>query len=309
MKLKEIQKIFHKQLSPFFAATEIDTFFFLLMEAYLNLKPFQLALQPQTQLSKKEESLFLKALDQLKQQKPIQQILRKTDFYGLSFNINKHVLIPRPETEELVKWIINDVCHSDKLCHSDRSEESPNKKATQKKPLKILDIGTGSGCIAISLAKNIPYGEVYAVDISEKALQLAKENAEKNQVNIQCIQADILNLPHFDNILKKLKFDVIISNPPYITHAEKKQMKTNVLDYEPHLALFVPNNDPLLFYKKITQLATDFLNPNGSLYFEINPNFLQEIQQLLHNKKFVQIQLKKDIFEKNRMIKSIKNNE
>lgn len=215
----------------------------------------------------------------MKNENPIQQILGKADFYGLKFYVNEHVLIPRPETEELVDLIIKE-----------------NKDFNPA----ILDIGTGSGCIPISLRKNIPNAMVSSIDVSEKALEVAKKNAEWNQVEINFILDDILN-PSKE--IAPNSFDIIVSNPPYIRISEKEEMSNNVLKYEPHLALFVYNDDPLLFYKKIADVALKGLKPQGKIYFEINENFGAECKQMLENKGFKNVVLVKDLSNKNRILR------
>jgi len=213
-------------------------------------------------------------IEELKRQKPLQYILGKVEFYGLKFKVNKHTLIPRPETEELVDWILREDFNS------------------------VLDIGTGSGCIAIALAKNTT-AQIAAIDNYEKALEVAKENAKLNKVNINFSMQDILKSSSLS------KVDVIVSNPPYVLEAEKQKMKANVLQYEPHLALFIPDKEPLLFYKKIGSLAAKSLNCGGKLYFEINEQYGAEILEMLSKIGFVDIALKKDINDKDRMIKAI----
>jgi release factor glutamine methyltransferase len=200
----------------------------------------------------------------------------------LEFEVNPNVLIPRPETEELVDWII----------------ESQNSELRTQK-LKILDIGTGSGCIAISLAKNLPNAEVFALDVSEQALATAQRNAESNQVQIQFIHQSILETEDFEH-----QFDIIVSNPPYVRDLEKQEIKKNVLDNEPHLALFVADNDALLFYRKIAQLAQKNLSPTGQLYFEINQYLGQEMVALLKEMNFQNTELRKDVYGNDRMTKS-----
>ena len=220
-------------------------------------------------------------MEELKKEVPIQYLLGKTHFYGLDFEVNENVLIPRPETEELVEWIINE-----------------NKAIDKKKKVKILDIGTGSGCIAISLAKNLPNAEVYAIDVSKKALETAKRNAISNNVEIIFMLKNVLEL----EILKS-NYDIIVSNPPYVRNLEKEEIKKNVLDYEPHLALFVEDNDALIFYRKIASLAQKNLLENGQLYFEINQYLGKEMTDLLEEMNFKNIELRKDIYDNDRMIK------
>ena len=279
MLLLEIKKIFISELSEIYPETEIQSFFNLLIEFKLNLSRIDLALNPKKKLDKDEVDYFQKALTSLKKQIPIQYIIGETEFYGLPFKVNSNVLIPRPETEELVDWIINDTKNSSKI--------------------KLLDIGTGSGCIPISLAKNIPNAEVFAIDISPEAIKTAKENAKLNNVAINFIEADILKTQELPT-----SFDIIISNPPYVRELEKEMMQENVLANEPHLALFVKDKNPLLFYNKIADLAKNHLTSDGNLYFEINQYLGNKTIELLESKNFKNIILKKDIFEADRMIKA-----
>ena len=253
----------------------------MILEEKHQLKRIDLALHPDLDFSDEEISIWNLILEQLKQEIPIQYLLGKTSFYGLDFEVNPAVLIPRPETEELVDWII-----------------SSNLKIEKFKDLKILDIGTGSGCIAISLAKNIPNAQVYAIDVSEKALATANKNAENNSVNVTFINQNILET---EDLLQQ--FDIIVSNPPYVRNLEKEEIKKNVLDNEPHLALFVEDNDALIFYKKIAEMAQKNLSENGHLYFEINQYLGAEMIDLLEKMNFKNIELRKDIYGNDRMIK------
>jgi len=228
---------------------------------------------------------IINALELLKQQKPIQYIIGETEFYGLPFKVNESVLIPRPETEELVEWVLK---------HADSNES-----------INILDIGTGSGCIAISLAKNLPNAKVYALDVSAKALKTAKKNADLNEVNVEFIEVDILK--NGDGVLgADVKFDIIVSNPPYVREQEKDMMKPNVLENEPHLALFVKDENPLLFYEAITKYASKNLARVGQLFFEINEYLGSDMITLLQDNNFRNIESKQDIFKKDRMIKGVK---
>jgi len=289
MKLKELKELFQKKLGGLYDVEEIDSFFYILIEHYLGLKRIALALKPEISYSKEDLESILKALEFLKKQIPIQYILGETEFFGLPFKVNSHVLIPRPETEELVDWILN----------FEKSESVNNG-------LKILDIGTGSGCIAVSLAKNLNRAHVYALDVSHDALEVAKRNATLNNVSVEFIEADILNLETWNTEFKNLKFDIIVSNPPYVRELEKAQMKSNVVHNEPHLALFVENEDPLIFYKAITKYAVDNLTTKGYLFFEINEYLGKPMTQLLKSFNFNAIELKQDIFKKDRMIKGTK---
>jgi len=282
MRIQEFKKHFFLELSKLYPETEIQSFFNLLIENELKITRTELALQPNLEFNKIELSFFKNALNDLKKDIPIQYIIGETEFYGLKFKVNKNVLIPRPETEELVSWILKN-----------------SKLKTQNPELKILDIGTGSGCIAISLAKNLQNAEVFALDISKKAIETAKKNAQNNDVAVHFIEADILKISELPQ-----KFDIIVSNPPYVRELEKKQMSENVLANEPHLALFVRDENPLLFYDKIATLAKNHLTENGSLYFEINQYLGVETIDLLKLKGFKNIELKKDFYEVDRMIKA-----
>lgn len=220
----------------------------------------------------------------MKIQKPIQYILGETEFYGLPFLVNENTLIPRQETEELVEWIVKE---------EEKREEGR---------VKILDIGTGSGCIAISLAKNLSNAKVFAIDVSEKALATAKKNADINNVNVTFLLKNILETNDLEQ-----QFDIIVSNPPYVRNLEKAEIKPNVLEYEPHLALFVEDTDALLFYRKIAQLAMKNLNSNGKLYFEINQYLGKETVALLECLELSNVELKKDIYGNDRMISATRN--
>ena len=286
MVLKEILNVFHKELDTIYGNNEVDSFFNILIDYYLNLKRITLVMQPEYTISKEEEQPLFEALSRLKLEEPIQYILGETEFFGLVFKVNQNTLIPRPETEELVQWIIED--------YKDNLEQ-----------IKILDIGTGTGCIPISLAKNLPKAKVKALDISTKALEVAKQNAELNAVEVDFIEQNILETCHTELDSASQKFDVIVSNPPYVRELEKAEMKGNVLKHEPELALFVDNTNPLIFYKAITEFATHSLKAGGTLYFEINQYLGSEMIQLLEDFNFKGIELKKDMFGNNRMIKAI----
>ena len=297
MKAQDLKHIFHKELDTIYGKNEVESFFFLCAEHYYDFTRIQLALEPEFTFTKSETDTFFNVLEDLKQQKPIQYILGETEFYGLKFKVNEYVLIPRPETEELVDWIIK----SNNECHTERS-----RSVNEASNLKILDIGTGSGCIAISLAKHLPNAKVYALDVSERALEMANENAILNNVEITFIQADIINRDSWDMKFENLEFDIIVSNPPYVRYLEKQEMKPNVLDNEPHLALFVEDNNPLVFYKSITEFAVNNLKEKGQLYFEINQYLGDETKQLLVDANLEAIELKKDLNGNNRMLKGRK---
>jgi release factor glutamine methyltransferase len=287
MILKSLRVHFNTALAEHYPETEINSFFNLLTENILKMKRIDVTLNLYAVVSGKKCEKYETAIKQLKAQTPIQYIIGDTEFYGLPFKVNASTLIPRPETEELVDWII--------------------KEQVSNNEISILDIGTGSGCIAISLAKNIPNAKVYALDVSAEALKTAKQNAELNNVSIEFIQTDILNSHHTELVSVLHKFDIIVSNPPYVRNLEKVEMKANVLNHEPHLALFVEDDEALVFYKAISEFAQQNLKKDGQLYFEINQYLGDEIKTLLSDYKFENIELKKDIFENDRMIKGNKN--
>jgi release factor glutamine methyltransferase len=297
MLLREIKNIFHKELDTLFPKEEVDAFFYRCVEHYLKLERFVLVVQPELTLSKDEEQPLFEALSQLKQERPLQYILGEAHFMDLELKVNESVLIPRPETEELVQWILDDV---DAEC-----SRSVISTPFNDHNLKILDIGTGSGCIAIALAKHLPQAKVFALDVSKNALEVAQENAKSNQVDITFTQQDILELgPELGLELGlELDFDIIVSNPPYVRELEKEKIKKNVKKYEPGTALFVPDEDPLLFYRAIAQFSKANLEKKGSLYLEINQYLGAETKALLKAHNFSEIELRKDIFGNDRMLK------
>ncbi|PWD99328.1 peptide chain release factor N(5)-glutamine methyltransferase [Marinilabilia rubra] len=280
--VKEVIAQFKAELAEIYSIHEAFQFVWLLFEHLHGWSKTDLMLHDHTKLTVSDHLFVQKALERLKNHEPIQYIIGKTEFYGLPFNVNSSVLVPRPETEELVEWILHSI--------------DPNK------PLKILDIGTGSGCIAISLAKNLPQAKVTAWDISEEALQTAARNAGHNQVELNFEQKNILTTNPSENN----RFDIIVSNPPYVMNSEKEQMHNNVLDYEPHLALFVEDDDALLFYRKITEFAAESLSSGGMLFFEINRAFGEATKKLVESYGFRNTELRKDLSGNHRMIKAYK---
>ena len=259
----------------------------ILMSHITGLSIAQLLAKPNLQLTEEQQKWFDEAVIRLQNNEPIQHILGYTTFYGREFKCDRRALIPRPETEELVDWIIND-------CSTLNSQLST---------LNLLDIGTGTGCIALSLAKELTNTEVTALDISEEALSLARENAELLETkNVDFIKGDILNKT-FNSQLSTFNF--IVSNPPYVRECEKAEMEANVLDYDPHTALFVSDEDPLIFYRAIGEFALTHLAPNGALYFEINQYLSRETCDLLIGLGYKNVELRKDINNNPRMIKAI----
>ncbi len=237
----------------------------------------------QRELTQQEKTQIDKATERLQANEPIQYVLGKAWFYGREFEVNNHVLIPRPETEELVAWVL---------------------ETTGVGEHRILDIGTGSGCIPVTLAAEAPQSKVSAYDISDGALKVAAANARKNTVNVEYRKVDILNWK--DHRADFQKWDIVVSNPPYIRQKESKLMKKNVLDHEPHLALFVDDSSPLIFYQHISEFAVNFLNTDGFLFFEINEAFAEKTGTMLRELGFVDIQIRKDLFGKDRMIRAQK---
>ena len=285
MILKEFKLFFNEALSAIYPKTEIDSFFFILMEEKLQMQRIDTVLKPNFLITEKNLIDLKTIVKRLQKEEPIQYIIGNTEFYGLPFLVDKNTLIPRPETEELVTWVLDEI------------KVLTNNKITE---LSILDIGTGTGCIPISLAKNLTSLNIFAIDISPEALLIAKQNAILNKVTIEFIELDILGAKSLPQ-----EYDVIISNPPYVRELEKEEIKNNVLENEPHLALFVADENPLIFYNKIADLAKQQLSKNGMLFFEINQYLGKETANMLVKKGFKNIQLKKDLFGNDRMIKCV----
>lgn len=278
MTIKDIYSTYIKQLSTIYEKGEVEAITKIAIEHFTKIEYSKIKMNTnaiiETDIYKKLED----ALVQLLKNKPIQYVIGKTWFYSLSFKVNEHVLIPRAETEELVFEILSKI-----------------KKHTLK---KVLDIGTGSGCIPISIKKNVPELDVTAIDLSKNALYIAKENATLNNVDINFKEVDFLDETQYNNIET---FDVIISNPPYIPENEKDNLSRNVTDFEPSLALFVPQNDPLLFYRKVLIFAEAHLQKHGFIFLETHENFAKETATLFKNKKY-NVEIKKDMQGKDRML-------
>ncbi len=279
--VKDIRKYYCNQLCSIYENDEASAMILILLEHYFNIDRIKMALEPDLRLSESEMLTFHFAVKDLLKNKPIQYIIGETEFCDMKFKVNENVLIPRPETSELVMNIVK------------------RQKTKDKRQLSILDIGTGSGCIAISLAKRIPNSKVYALDISEKALAVAKENAINNDADITFIHDDILSL----NNKIETKFDIIVSNPPYVRELEKAEMRDNVLNWEPHNALFVSDSNPLIFYRNILEFAKNNLKQNGEIWFEINEYLGKEMTDLCKKYGFSDIEIFKDFREKDRVVK------
>tara|TARA_Y100000746_G_C15384841_1_gene399709 strand:- start:57 stop:899 length:843 start_codon:yes stop_codon:yes gene_type:complete len=274
MTLQDFKLKMISEISSIYKMDELNSIFNLLSEDCLKIPRSKILLADEIDLDESNQRFFLSALERLKTYEPIQYVLGKTSFMDLEFKVNSSVLIPRPETEELVRLML---------------EEDLDGK-------EILDIGTGSGCIAISLAKNLTNSKVTALDISKDAIEVAKKNAKLNNVSIDFINADIFKYE------SNKKFDVIVSNPPYVTAFEKTFLKKNVLDFEPELALFVDNISPLKYYESVANFSSNNLNPLGQIFFEINENYKHELNKLAQNYEYNIIEFKLDIHNKTRFL-------
>jgi len=277
-----------------YAEEELPGIVFLTLNFITGLSQTQLHVFPEKEMTDVQIRMLLLSTQKLKTGMPIQYVLNETEFFGLKFEVNPSVLIPRPETEELVAWVLEG--KGDKESGDLRSGE-------REKAISILDIGTGSGCIPIAIKKNWPEAAVSGLDISVEALKTAQKNALLNEVEVNLFQQDILN---FYPVKEALPYSIIVSNPPYITPNEQKLMHNNVLDFEPYQALFVPENDPLLFYRTIADHASFMLKKNGLLFLEINEKYGKQTLGLLQQNGFVELELRKDFRGKDRMVRAMK---
>lgn len=275
----ELINQYKQELNSMYDDSELKQTIQVVFCHYLNMSSSNLLISKNEQLSSEQSKMLLDVLQQLKTNKPLAYILGEWEFYGLTFKVNQHTLIPRQETEELVKLILDE----------------------NKREVSVLDIGTGSGCIPIALKSNNSLFNVSACDISKEALQVTKQNADLNDADIDIFELDILNN---QSAKSKSSYDIIVSNPPYITNNEKVSINDNVLNFEPHLALFVDDSNSLIFYEAISNYAKLNLNKGGKLYFEINENYGNELKELLVLKGFEDVQIVKDINEKDRMVKA-----
>lgn len=285
MNMTTVGKLFDElvtELEELYSQQEAINIVRLVFQEKLGLSRVDMALNKADEIDEKSRKLIFKIAEKLIEGQPVQQVIGNVHFLNCKLRVNKNVLIPRPETEELVHWVL---------------------KENTEEEISYLDIGTGSGCIAISIAKNKPESMVYAIDISQPALELAQINAISNTVEVDYINLDILNE---DNWKKLKEYNVIISNPPYVPENEKGRMHTNVLNHEPHMAIFVKDSDPLIFYKKITELATKHLQKGGKLYFEIHENYGNQVKKILAENDFTDISLRKDINGKFRFVRGVK---
>ena len=277
MTVSALVNLFRQELVPVYGKREVEQFIALAFQEVMGYSKVDIIMNGENAIPNKLAERFFTILEDLKESKPIQYILGKTVFYGLPIQVDKHVLIPRPETEELIHWILKDEWKDDTV---------------------IIDLGTGSGCIALALKDQLKTPKVYGADVSIEALNVAKQNALKNDLQIDFFQFDILS----QESLNFMKFDLIVSNPPYVRISEKEWMEKNVLDHEPHPAIFVEGDDPLVFYRRIIDLAEGHLNKKGKLFFEINEAYGAEILQLLKDRGYKNVTLKKDFNGRDRMV-------
>ena len=281
--VRDCRRYYASELEKIYDSNEANALVMILLQHYFGINRVKMALEPELRLSESEMLTLHFAVKELLKNKPVQYIIGETEFCGMRFFVDENVLIPRPETEEMVQMIV---------------ARTGCDVETDGRP-SILDIGTGSCCIAISLAKLLKDSIVTAVDISEKALEVAKKNAAANNVNVRFVLDDILN-PKNQELIDN-QYDIIVSNPPYVCESEKSEMRANVLDFEPSTALFVSDNDPLIFYRKILEFAQKTLKPNGEVWFEINERFGKEMKDLCLEKGFKNVEIIKDFRDKERI--------
>lgn len=280
----DIYKYYRLSLNELYGEAEAESMIAILFEEFFQMKRHEVLSDMARRLSESELLKIHFAIKELLNNRPLQYITGDAWFYGEKFIVNESVLIPRRETEELCNWIIDD---------QKGTVEQDNK-------LKILDIGTGSGCIAITLKKHLPKANIFALDVSGDALEVASNNAIKIGTEISFIRADVFDTLAMDALDV---FDIIVSNPPYVRNSEKKQMNANVLDFEPHLALFVTDESPLVYYERIADFSLTHLSRNGSLYFEINESLSLNLKNILSDKGFILIEIRTDMQNKPRMLK------
>jgi release factor glutamine methyltransferase len=280
-RIGDVRNHYRQKLANIYPDKEAETMLFILIAEYTGLTRAEILMKPEELIT---ESQLLKihfGVKALQNHKPIQYVIGKTDFFGLTFVLTPDVLIPRPETEELVDWIIRD--------------------QASHKVTSVLDIGSGSGCIAIVLKKHFPNAAVEAVEFSQGAVAVSRKNDEMNNTGVAIKQMDFLDQKQWDNLGK---YDLVVSNPPYIRQSEKKEMKLNVLNYEPDRALFVTDNDPLVFYRHIAHFCKIHLQPGGSVYCEVNQYLANETVKLFEELLTRDVELKRDVFGNNRFIKA-----
>jgi release factor glutamine methyltransferase len=295
MKLSEAEQLMKEQLRGIYDETEAAKISDLAMESISSYGKTERISKKSEELTEEQKQKYSRYLHRLKEHEPIQYVSSKTWFYGMELYVNKNVLIPRPETEELVDWVIKDL----KAASKDVFERRP-MEADETTVLKILDVGTGSGCIALALKKSMPKAEVWGCDISDEALTVARRNGSSLNIRV-----DFQAMNFLDEAQQKQlpTVDIIVSNPPYVPMKDKDQMDANVLNHEPHTALFVPNDDALVFYKALAQFAKKRLYANGSMYMEIHEDLGKEVVQLFEKEGYSNIQVRKDMQGKDRMVR------
>jgi release factor glutamine methyltransferase len=293
--LSSVINFYKKELKEIYSESELQNIIRWILEKQLNLTAADINSKHDLRINESELTPLEKMCFELKVNKPVQYVLGEAEFYGMKFKVNENVLIPRPETEELVEKIISTLVSRSSHLVPRTSSLTPRPSSLAP---RILDIGTGSGCIPISIKKNIPVTTVHAIDVSDGAIEIARHNATENKVEVNFFKADVLQENVAELILNQSaqkKFDLIISNPPYVLKSEKESLHTRVSNFEPHLALFVDDSDPILFYRKIALIAKKILKPGGQLWFECHTNFAQNVQQMLLDTGYTDVRLHSDL--------------
>lgn len=278
MKICEVSQLMHQRLDAIYGPTEVAAITRMVMEQVLNYSPVDTVLRAQNDAPEFFDARLADIIGRLEHNEPIQYVLGVATFHGHRFRVTPATLIPRPETEQLVDLIVDD--------HSGRED------------LRVMDVGTGTGCIAISLARALKFPQVTAIDVSADALAVAHANAQDLKVRVRFVQADVLTMP----LWQSQSLDIVVSNPPYVCLAERAQMERNVLDYEPAQALFVPDDDPLLFYRAIARQAAQALAPGGRLYLEVNRRFAHDVAALLTTAGFIDARVHRDAYGNDRFV-------
>jgi len=298
MKLGEAEKMIRQQLTTVYDESESGNIAALVLEDCTGFSATEIMMNKDRELAGEQEEKIQQYVQRLIRHEPIQYIMQKTWFYGMELYVDKNVLIPRPETEELVDWIVKDV----KASGIDVFQKNATD-ADVTSQLKILDIGTGSGCIALALKKTMPKAEVWGCDVSEEALNVARRNGSDLDIRVDFQGSNFL-----DEAQHRLlpSVDIIVSNPPYIPLKEKDEMNANVVAHEPHTALFVPNDDALLFYRTIAQFAKKRLHEGGAIYLEIHENLGEAVVDLFRREDYASVEIRKDMQGKDRMVKVVR---
>jgi release factor glutamine methyltransferase len=300
MSIDELYKDFVEQLKTIYEEREAANISDWVFESIANSKRADRIINKEKEIDSSDVEKLNDALQKLLQHQPVQYILGEAWFYKMKLRVNEHVLIPRPETEELVEWVVEEIRNQEsEISRPGRPGRTGNKEIEK---FTILDVGTGTGCIAVALKKELHGAAVFAIDVSEEALSVARENSQDQNVKIDFLQLDFLN----ENLWASLPaFDIIISNPPYIPENEKTKLAKNVVEHEPHVALFVDDNDPFIFYRKIGAFAGTHLNEKGKVFVEVHEEYANEVQQIFAGEGFTTV-IKKDMYGRERMIKADK---